>query len=126
MDIKTILAALYAQRDHINQAIEALKSLNDTSSAPTKPGRKPAIATVPTAPKKRVVSAKARRKMAAAARKRWAVRKAAKAPATKKSAPVASPAVKGARKPMSAATKKKLAVAAKARWAEKKKAAVKA
>jgi hypothetical protein len=126
MDTTAILAALLSERDRLNQAIAALESLGGTSSTSSKPGRKPAAAIVPTAPKKRVLSAASRNKMAEAAKKRWAVKKAAekkpaaKAPAAKKAAPVASAAIKGARKPMSAATKKKLAAAAKARWAAKK------
>ncbi len=119
MDTVQILTDLRTQRDRINAAIAALESLNETAATPAKPGRKLATAaSMPAAPKKRVISAAARRKMAEAAKKRWASKKAAekkpaaKTPAAKKAAPVASPAVKGARKPMSAATKKKLAAKA--------------
>ena len=66
-----IVALLIAERDKVNRAIEALQG----------PTKKPAaMATEPTAaaPKKRHVSAAARRKMAAGQKKRWAAIKAVK------------------------------------------------
>jgi hypothetical protein len=63
-----IVALLIAERDKLNAAIEALQGTV----------KKP-VATEPTAsPKKRHVSAAARRKMAAAQKKRWAAIKSAK------------------------------------------------
>jgi hypothetical protein len=73
MDTKTILADLRAQRDRIDQAIEALESLNGTPA--TRAG-KPASGTKPTTTK-RVVSPEARRRMAEAQQKRWAKKKRA-------------------------------------------------
>ena len=93
MDTTAILAALLSERDRLNQAIAALEALDGTTSSSAKPGRKPATVTVPTAPKKRVLSAASRKKMADAAKQRWAAKKAAekkpaaKAPAVKKVAP---------------------------------------
>ena len=141
MDILGILAELHGQRDRINQAIEALQSLNGSASSPeaaktvTKaaspaPGAKPAAT-------KRVVSPAARQRMAAAQQKRWAKKKRAAKATAKKAASVApateKPAKKVAKKAapkktkggITAAGRKRLSEALKARWAEKKKAAVK-
>jgi hypothetical protein len=52
MDTSAILAALLSERDRLNQAIAALETLGGTTSSLTKPGRKPATATVPTAKKR--------------------------------------------------------------------------
>jgi hypothetical protein len=127
MDTAPILTELRAQRDRINQAIEALESLGGTSSAPTKPGRKPATATVPTV-KKRVVSAAARKKMAEAAKKRWAVKKAAekkpaaKAPAAKKVASKKTVTKTAKKRFVSPESRQKMAEAQQKRWAKKKRA----
>jgi hypothetical protein len=69
MDVDQIVTALIQERDRLNRAIEALQ---DT------PKKGPAIetATASTAPKKRHVSAAARKRMAAAQKKRWAAVKA--------------------------------------------------
>ena len=135
MDTKAIIADLRAQRDRIDSAITALEALNGTGVAPAKPDTRPA--TAPTATK-RVISAKARQRMAEAQQKRWAKKKrAVKADAKKtgavvpaavkpaKAAPVASTSVKKVGKPMSEATKKRLSELAKKRWAAKKAAAKK-
>jgi hypothetical protein len=76
MPIDQILPLLIAERDKLNRAIEALQG-------PTKrPGRPPkktiGIETSAAAPKKRQVSAAARRRMAEGQRKRWAAIKASK------------------------------------------------
>lgn len=67
-----IIALLIAERNKLNRAIEALEG----------PTKKPAAIetamAAPAAPKKRHVSAAARRKMAAGQKKRWAALKAAK------------------------------------------------
>jgi hypothetical protein len=75
-----IVALLIAERDKLNAAIEALQGTSKTA-APKKPAT-PETAhgalSGSTAPKKRHVSAAARKKMAAAQKKRWAAIKAAK------------------------------------------------
>jgi hypothetical protein len=62
MDIGAILNSLREQRDRLERAISALESTNGTSKRSYK--RKPG---------KRSMSAEARAKIAAAAKKRWAV-----------------------------------------------------
>jgi hypothetical protein len=69
-----IVDLLIAEREKLDRAIEALRG---TSATPKKPA---ATATEPTAtaPKKRHVSAAARRRMAEGQKKRWAAIKAKK------------------------------------------------
>jgi hypothetical protein len=141
MDTAQFLIDLRVQRDRINDAIAALESL--TVNGISKPAAKYAVktakpaksaktASVAPASTKRVVSPEGRLRMAEAQQKRWAKKKRAVKSAAKKAATVApvatksaktaavtSPAAKKVGKPMSEATKKKLAVAAKARWAAK-------
>jgi hypothetical protein len=62
------------ERDKLNVAIEALQG----RSAPKKPAAVETNIVAPGSPKKRHVSAAARRKMAAAQKKRWAAIKGAK------------------------------------------------
>jgi hypothetical protein len=69
-----IIALLIAERDKLNAAIEALQG----RSAPKKPAAVETNIVAPGSPKKRHVSAAARRKMAAAQKKRWAAIKGAK------------------------------------------------
>jgi hypothetical protein len=69
-----IIALLIAERDKLNAAIEALQG----RSAPRKPAAVETNVAAPGAPKKRHVSATARKKMAAAQKKRWAAVKGAK------------------------------------------------
>ena len=70
-----IVSLLIAERDKLNAAIEALQGVDKRHApAPNSPTLEPKG----TAPKKRQVSAAARRKMAAAQKKRWAAIKAAK------------------------------------------------
>jgi hypothetical protein len=69
-----IVALLIAERDKLNRAIEALQG----TSVPKHPVATETSASVQTAPKKRHVSAAARRKMAAAQKARWAAIKAGK------------------------------------------------
>ena len=73
MPTEHILTLLIAERDRLNRAIEALQGPTTRSGRPL-----PAIESNATKPKKRHVSAAARRKMAAAQKKRWAAVKAAK------------------------------------------------
>jgi hypothetical protein len=65
-----ILALLVDERDKLNRAIEALQG-------PTKKPAATATELTATAPKKRHVSAAARRRMAEGQKKRWAAMKAA-------------------------------------------------
>jgi hypothetical protein len=116
MDIAAMLSGLLSERDRIDQAISALEALEGTPTPRT--AAKPTTAPQKT---KRRLSAAGRRRIAEAARKRWAAVKAASKPAAKK--PLAE---KQGRKPMSPAAKKRISEAAKKRWAAKKAAAAKA
>ena len=77
MPIEHILTLLIAERDRLNRAIDALQGPPKRTARPSK-NQVPAIESDTTKPKKRHVSAAARRKMAAAQKKRWAAVKAAK------------------------------------------------
>jgi hypothetical protein len=77
MPMDQIVALLIAEREKLNRAIEALQGPTKHRGRPPKSAT-PASAPVAEAPKKRHVSAAARRKMAAAQKKRWAAIKAAK------------------------------------------------
>jgi hypothetical protein len=71
-----IVALLIAERNKLNAAIEALQG---TAKRPGRPPNKTvAIETSAAAPKKRHVSAAARKRMAAGQKKRWAAIKVAK------------------------------------------------
>ena len=74
MDTKAIIADLRVQRDRIDTAIVALEALNGAASATTPIAVKRANTAPVTSPatSKRVVSAEARQRMAAAQQKRWA------------------------------------------------------
>jgi hypothetical protein len=81
MPTENILALLIQERDKLNRAIEALQGVRE------RPGRRPTrLENNKTAGsvnsgepiKKRHVSAASRKKMAAAQKKRWAAKKAAK------------------------------------------------
>jgi hypothetical protein len=72
-----ILALLLAERDKLNRAIEALEGSPKQVGRPPR-GEAPAVEPNSAAPKKRHMSAVARRKMAAAQKKRWAAIKGAK------------------------------------------------
>jgi hypothetical protein len=134
MDFKQVLTDLLAEKTQLEKAITALETLNTTSIMPTTPrrGRPVATATSP-APEKRGprrMSAAARRRIAEAQKKRWALQKAqAAAPAKKAiSAKKAAPAKKAAKKTaparyLSAAARKAMSEASKKRWAAAKKAA---
>jgi hypothetical protein len=69
MPTEHIVALLIAERDKLNRAIEALQGADKSITA-----AQPITAT----PKKRHVSAAARRKMAAAQKRRWAALKGEK------------------------------------------------
>ena len=76
MSAEHIVSLLIAERDKLNRAIDAL------GGAGKRPGRPPkgpaAFETSAAIPKKRHVSAAARKRMAEGQRKRWAAIKAAK------------------------------------------------
>lgn len=77
MNISRILTELKAERERIEKAIEAIQGLEKepTASSSAKPGRKPKAQG-----KKRRLSAEGRKRIAEAARRRWAaVHKAAAA-----------------------------------------------
>ena len=73
-----IIALLIAERDKLNRAIEALQGAAKRPGRPLKSAVdvNPTAVTEGAAPKKRHVSAAARKKMAAAQKKRWAALKA--------------------------------------------------
>ena len=82
MSKEQILALLFAERDKLNRAIEALGG-----TAGKRRGRPPGMRNAPavaeataTAKPKRKLSAAGRQAMVAAAKKRWALIKAGKAP----------------------------------------------
>jgi hypothetical protein len=93
MDTSRILAELRTERDRLSQAIVAIEALDETavSRQLARKTASKAVSTTQQPVRKRVISAQARERMAEAQRKRWANhKKAAKAPAAKKSARDAS------------------------------------
>jgi hypothetical protein len=104
MDSQAIISELLAQRDRIQQAIDALERTTHPTSAGKRRGRKPG----------RHMSADARRRIGLAMKKRWAERKGKKAASTTKKAR------KGG---ISAAGRKRISEMMRKRWAEKKRAA---
>lgn len=115
MDTTQILRSLRNERDRIDQAIAALQALNGTS-----PSAISGKASAPV-PVKRYMSAAGRRRIAKAARRRWAAVKAGQRPSEGSAAKGSSP--RSGRKPMSAAVRKRLSELAKKRWADRKKGA---
>jgi hypothetical protein len=105
MDIQAILNDLRAERDRIQQAIDALERITNSTTSAAKPaGRKPG----------RHMSADARRRIGLAMKKAWAARKGKKVSGTAK---------KTRHGGISAAGRKRISEMMKQRWAEKKKAA---
>ncbi len=78
MDLKSVLEQLQTERDRVNQAITALESLQGISSAPRR-GRPPKnpnhYASIVAMPKKRTMSAAARKRISEMMKKRWAERR---------------------------------------------------
>jgi predicted ATP-grasp superfamily ATP-dependent carboligase len=109
MDITQILSDLTAERNKLDQAIQALE------------GSLPRRGRPPKSSGKRTMSADARRRIGLAMKLAWAKRKGQSAP-KKAAAPAKKSTV---RRPMSPAMKKKMSALMKARWAEKKKAGAK-
>jgi hypothetical protein len=102
MSVETILQQIDAEIANLTKARAALSGLGG-----------PAMAK-PTTNGKRVISASARRKMAAAQKKRWAAFHAAKSQVATAKVSVLQP------KRMSSAARKKIAAAQRARWAKLK------
>ena len=108
MNIEQMVAELRRERDRITQAIAAMEALTGGGAPIVSPSRAGAKA-----PKGGArISAAGRKRIAEAARRRWAKIKAAKAGK-------AAPAAPGRR--MSPAARKRLSELAKARWAKRKK-----
>jgi hypothetical protein len=105
MDMQTIVNELRDQRDRIQQAIDALERITNSTTSAAKPaGRKP----------RRHMSADARRRIGLAMKKRWAESKKGKKVTT-------SSAKKTRQGGISAAGRKRLSEMMKKRWAAKKK-----
>jgi hypothetical protein len=120
MDINQIVAALTAERNKLDQAINALEGVN-VPSTPGR-GRPPNSHASQLASSKRTMSPAARKLISIAQKARWAKQKGASV-----SKRAAAPAKKAAaRKPMSPAMKKKMSALMKARWAKAKKSGAKA
>jgi hypothetical protein len=116
MDTAQILADLRAQRNRIDNAINALEALN---------GTKPAALDVKQASQtvRRTMSPAARKKIAAALKARWAAKKKhAKALADAKQAAPKKAVAKTAKRVISAESRKKMAEAQQKRWAKKRRA----
>ena len=115
MKLEDILNQLKSERSRLNQAISALEGL--VSAPIRRQGRFPKSG-LRYGPRKRTMSASARRRISAAMKARWAERKrgskpaATRKPATKKA---------GSRPQMSPAARRKLSALMKARWAARKK-----
>jgi hypothetical protein len=114
MDLRDIIAQLHAERARLDQAIAALEG-----SAPRR-GRLPKVVT---GGKRRAMSAAARKRISAAMKARWAVRKRRGSSAKLAKATAKKPSH---RPPMSPAAKKKLSALMKARWAAARKQRAKA
>ena len=105
MDLENVLAELRSERGRIDQAISALEGL--ASPPGPRRGRPPKSRATPTiTPRRRRMSASARKRISEAMKQRWAKWKGKSAPKKAKSRP-----------PMSAAARKKLSALMKARWA---------
>jgi hypothetical protein len=83
MNTKEILATLRAERDKLDKAITALEALGETPQASTKASVNTTKSTA-SKPKKRVMSAAGRKRIAEAQRARWAARKTSKTAASEK------------------------------------------
>lgn len=110
MDIQNTLDQLRQERNQIDQAINALEGLGGGSPRRGRPPKGDAP--------RRVMSAAARAKIAAAQRARWA-RQKGQSP-TKSSAATAAPKRAKASRKMTPAARRKLSAMMKARWAARK------
>jgi hypothetical protein len=127
MDTSTILAVLRAERDQIDSAIAALEALGDGASAVRSTPKAAQVKTTPTKGK-RVLSAASRKKMADAAKQRWAAKKAAekkpaaKAPAAKKVAAKKAATKTATKRVVSPEARQRMAEGQKKRYAKAKRA----
>jgi hypothetical protein len=78
LDTKKILTDLYAERKRLDVAISALEALT-TTTAFSAPSKTPAKTSSKPTTKKRVLSPEGRKRIAEAAKKRWAKQKKAAA-----------------------------------------------
>jgi cell division septum initiation protein DivIVA len=114
--LEAALIGFQHKRDQVEQKIAELRS--QIGGAPAS-GPASAASAAASAPKKRTMSASARRRIALAQKKRWAAYKAGqgtKAPATKAAAP------KPKKRVISAAGRARIVAATKKRWAAYRKA----
>ena len=128
MSTAHILSLLSAERDRLQAAIDALSGEESATPDWVKGTQKilTAPAPAPTAPKKRKVSASARRKMAEGQRKRWAAINAAKAETSAPKKKTAKEAIAEVIAPKADEEfKSKMSIAMKAAWAKRKKTAKK-
>ena len=113
MDIKPILTDLKAELNRITQAIAALESLDGTATAAT-----PAAKAAPVQAKRRGLTPAGRRRLSEKMKARWAARrKSAVRPAAKQPR---------GRRTMSPAARKRISMMMKKRWAARRGAAKKA
>jgi hypothetical protein len=98
-----------AQKTHIDAKIAELRAMLPGGSTET-------VAPLEATPKKRKISAAARRRMAAGQKARWAKIKGASEP----SAPVATPVPAKSKRKLSKAGRAAIVAALKKRWAAKK------
>jgi hypothetical protein len=77
MNIQSVLQELETERNRVNEAIAALESLQGVSSAPRRgrPPKNPQGGTLIAMPKKRIMSAAARKRISEMMKKRWAERR---------------------------------------------------
>lgn len=111
MNIEQMVAELRRERDRITQAIEAMEALTGSGAPSVSLSRPGAVAPRGGAR----ISAAGRKRIAEAARRRWAKIKAAKV------AKPAKPAKSAPARRMSPAARRRLSELAKARWAKRKK-----
>ncbi|MFN2974933.1 hypothetical protein [Terriglobus aquaticus] len=78
MDTQSIIEALDREINRLKQARAILETLPNSEPTKRGPGR-PKSSTVTAAPKKRIMSAEARARIAAAQKKRWAAQGKSKA-----------------------------------------------
>jgi hypothetical protein len=108
MNRDQIVADLNAYRNRLNQAIEALDGASRQAPRRGRPPKTHNSAPI-NSPKRRTMSAAARKLISEAQKARWAAQKRK-----------ASPKKPKVRRPMSPAARKKLSILMKARWATRK------
>jgi hypothetical protein len=111
MDTQQILAELRVQRDRLDQAIAAIESLATGGSDVVPEAARESTQAIPK-PAKRHISPEGRRRIAEAAKRRWAAQRKGTKPVAKATA--------GTRQ-MSPEARKRIGEAMRKRWAERKK-----